>query len=103
MEQFGSLDPGDLGFDEAIDRDLAISSLHRRAIFDGWEVWRRHPDTYLNPGLRGVFGLFLHRLRPEAELVEAAGAPAAGRQGTWRMAKRNIRDELVPAILSTAP
>jgi len=99
MEQFGSLDTGDLTFDDAIDRDLAISSLHRRAIFDGWEVWRRHPDTYLNPGLRGVFGLFLHRLRPESELVAAAAARLRAVPGNLDDGKRNLRDELVPAIL----
>src|SRR5437868_8212892 len=99
MEQFGSLDSGDLSFDETIDRDLAISGLHRRAIFDGWEVWRCHPDTYLNPGLRGVFGLFLHRLRPEAELVDAAAARLRAVPGNLEDGKRNIRDELVPAIL----
>jgi uncharacterized protein (DUF885 family) len=99
MEQFGSLDSGDLSFDETIDRDLAIASLHRRAIFDGWEVWRRHPDTYLNPGLRGVFGLFLHRLRPEAELVDAAAARLHAVPENLEDGKRNIRDELVPAIL----
>jgi uncharacterized protein (DUF885 family) len=99
MEQFGSLDSAELSFDETIDRDLAIASLHRRAIFDGWEVWRRHPDTYLNPGLRGVFGLFLHKLRPEAELVDAAAARLRAVPGNLEDAKRNIRDELVPAIL----
>ena len=99
MEQFGSLDTGDLGFDDAIDRDLATSSLHRRAIFDGWEVWRRHPDTYLNPGLRGVFGLFLHRLRPESELVEAAATRLRAVPENLEDGKRNLRDELVPAIL----
>ena len=99
MEQFGSLDTGDLSFDNAIDRDLAMASLHRRAIFDGWEVWRRHPDTYLNPGLRGVFGLFLHRLRPESELVGAAAARLRAVPGNLEDGKRNLRDELVPAIL----
>jgi uncharacterized protein (DUF885 family) len=99
LEQFGALEPSGLGFDDTIDRDLAISSLHRRAIFDGWEVWRRHPDTYLNPGLRGVFGLFLHRLRPESELVAAAATRLRAVPGNLEDGKRNLRDELVPAIL----
>lgn len=99
LSAFGAPDASGLTFDETIDRDLAISSLHRRAIFDGWEVWRRHPDTYLNPGLRGVFGLFLHKLRPEPELVAAAAARLRAVPGNLEDGKRNLREELVPAIL----
>jgi uncharacterized protein (DUF885 family) len=99
LDRFGALDPGSLSFDEAIDRDLAVARLHRRRIFDGWEVWRRHPDIYLDPGLEGVFGLFLHRLRPEAELVEAAAARLRGVPANLEDARRNLREELVPAIL----
>ena len=99
LGDFGSLDAASLDFDEMIDRDLAIASLHRRGIFDGWEAWRRHPDTYLNPGLRGVFGLFLHRLRPEEELVAAAAARLRAVPQNLEDGKRNLRDELVPAIL----
>ena len=62
LERFSQLSTEDLTFEEAIDRDLLLASLKERRIYDEWEVWRRHPDTYLNPSLRGVFGLFLHRL-----------------------------------------
>ena len=73
----GEVDAADLTFDEAIDRDLLIASLTERAIYDEWEIWRRNPDAYMNPGLDGVFILFLHRLRPEAELVrERRRSPA---------------------------
>jgi len=99
LERFGAIEPASLSFDEAIDRDLALSSLHRRRIFDGWEVWRRHPDIYLEPGLSGVFGLFLHRLRPEAELVAAAASRLRAVRQNLEDGKRNLRDELVPAIL----
>jgi uncharacterized protein (DUF885 family) len=99
LKDFGALDAASLSFNDAIDRDLAISSLHRREIFDGWEAWRRHPDTYLNPGLRGVFGLFLHRLRPEAELVAAAAARLRAVPQNLEDGKKNLRDDLVPAIL----
>ena len=99
LDRFGAIDPTSLSFDEGIDRDLALSSLHRRRIFDGWEVWRRHPDIYLGPGLSGVFGLFLHRLRPEAELVQAAAARLRAVPANLEDGKRNLRDELVPAIL----
>jgi uncharacterized protein (DUF885 family) len=99
METFSGIDPQTLGFDEAIDRDLVLASLHHRVVFDEWEVWRRHPDTYLGPGLGGVFSLFLHRLRPEAELAASAAARLRGVPANLEDGKRNLRAELVPAIL----
>ena len=66
-ERFAALDADELTFDEGIDRDLVIAALDEHEIYDEWENWRRHPDIYLNPGMRGVFILFLHLLRPEAE------------------------------------
>src|SRR5207247_4965645 len=36
--------------------------------------WKRQPNIYLNPSLGGVFTLFLHRLRPERDLADAARA-----------------------------
>ena len=57
---------------EQIDRDLIRSVLRGRLILAGWENWRRDPATYTNPALDGVFTLFLHRLRPEPELIDAA-------------------------------
>ena len=64
LERFRGVDPDALDFDDAIDRDLVISILRGRQIVEDWQVWRRQPDTYLNPGMSGIFGLFLHRLRP---------------------------------------
>ncbi len=98
-QTFSAIDPGTLSFDDAIDRDLVLASLHRRGIFEEWEVWRRHPDTYLGPGLNGVFGLFLHGLRPETELAAAASTRLRGVPGNLEDGKRNLRPELVPAIL----
>ncbi|MEP6694699.1 MAG: DUF885 domain-containing protein, partial [Chloroflexota bacterium] len=57
---------------ERIDRDLLISVLRGRELYQPLEMWKRQPNYYLNPGLNGVFSLFLHRLRPERELAEAA-------------------------------
>jgi uncharacterized protein (DUF885 family) len=36
----------------------------------GWPPWRRDPSVYLSPVLGGVLLPFLHRLRPEPELVD---------------------------------
>ena len=50
---------------ESIDRDLLVSVLRGRELYQPLEMWKRQPNYYLNPGLNGVFSLFLHRLRPE--------------------------------------
>ena len=98
LGRFRETDAGALSFDEAIDRDLVISTLDGRRIVDDFEMWRRQPDTYLNPGLTGIFTLFLHRLRPMPELVDAAISRLRLIPGNLEDGKRNLRPELVPAI-----
>jgi uncharacterized protein (DUF885 family) len=99
LEKFSAIDDGELTFDEGIDRDLVIAALRERAIYDEWEAWRRHPDTYLNPAMRGVHGLFLHRLRPEDELVAAAVARLRQAPANVEAGRANLRPELVPQLL----
>jgi len=99
LDRFRSLDATELTFDEEIDRDLAVASLTEASVYDEWEVWRRQPDHYLNPGMRGVFTLFLHRLRPEGELARAAAARLRQVPDNLEAGRQNLRPELVPAIL----
>ena len=73
-ERFSAVPDAGLSPAERIDRDLVVSTLAGRAIMGEWEAWRRQPEIYLGPGLHGVFGLFLHRLRPEPALVQDAVA-----------------------------
>jgi uncharacterized protein (DUF885 family) len=98
LEQFRGIDAETLSFDERIDRDLVISILRGRQIVEDFEVWRRQPDAYLNPGMTGIFSLFLHRLRPMAELVQAAVARMALIPGNLEDGRRNLRPEMVPEI-----
>jgi len=72
LDRFSAVADAELTPSERIDRDLVVSVLRGRQLFQPLETWRRQPATYLNPGLNGVFSLFLHRLRPEKELAEAA-------------------------------
>jgi uncharacterized protein (DUF885 family) len=77
LTRFTGVAAAELDPAERIDRDLLISVLRGRQLVQPLEMWRRQPATYLNPGLNGVFSLFLHRLRPEKELAEAARARLA--------------------------
>jgi uncharacterized protein (DUF885 family) len=100
LERLQRLDPAtDCGsFDERIDHGLLLSLLRGRAILADWEMWRRQPETYLNPGLSGLFSLFLHRLKPEPELVRAAVARLRGIPDLIEQGRRNVRPELAPSI-----
>ncbi|MEA2677323.1 MAG: hypothetical protein QOJ81_1464 [Chloroflexota bacterium] len=72
--RFESVDAASLDFDDQIDRDLAIAMLTGRTIAADWQVWKRDPTIYTGPILNGLFYLFLNRLRPTADLVDAAVA-----------------------------
>ncbi len=98
LNRFRGLHVGSLGFDEQIDRDLVISILRGRQILDDFQVWRRQPDVYLNPGMGGIFSLFLHRLRPMDQLVSAAVARMKLIPGNLEDGKRNLRPDMVPEI-----
>lgn len=98
LGRFRAVPDAELGFDELIDRDLVISILRGRQILDDFEVWRRQPDTYLNPGMGGIFSLFLHRLRPMDELVDAAIARMQLIPGNLADGQRNLRLDMVPEI-----
>jgi uncharacterized protein (DUF885 family) len=98
LQRFRDVERGGLGFDEAIDRDLVVSILRGRQIVEDFEVWRRQPDAYLNPGMQGIFNLFLHRLRPIQELVDAAVARMRLIPANLADGMRNLRSEMVPGI-----
>jgi len=81
---------------ERIDRDLLVSVLRGRELYQPLEMWKRQPNYYLNPGLNGVFSLFLHRLRPESELADAAAKRLEG-------VPTNIRDGVANLDFSRTP
>ncbi len=98
LEAFRAVGDGELDFEQRIDRDLVISILRGRQIVDDFEMWRRQPDTYLNPGMSGIFTLFLHRLRPTEQLVESAISRLRQIPSNLEDGKRNLRADMVPAI-----
>ncbi len=70
-QRFSDVDGGSLTPDELIDRDQILAVLAGRRIASDWEGWRRDPVTYSGVCTSGIFTLWLHRLRPEKELVES--------------------------------
>lgn len=98
LDRFNAVEPAELSFDDQIDRELVISILRGRQIVEDFEAWRRQPDTYLNPGMSGIFGLFLHRLRPMEQLVDSAVSRLRLIPGNLEDGKRNLRPEMVPGI-----
>ena len=83
---------------ERIDRDFLISILRGREITAPLRMWQRQPATYLNPGLQGVFSLFLHRLRPERDLADAARARLAEVPRALRQGMDNLDFTIAPRI-----
>jgi uncharacterized protein (DUF885 family) len=98
LQRFAAVPDDGLDAGELIDRDLVVSTLRGRQIMDEFEMWRRQPDTYLNPGMSGIFTLFLHELRPMSELVDAALARMKQIPDNLDAGVRNLRPELVPSI-----
>jgi uncharacterized protein (DUF885 family) len=99
LQTFEQLDDSTCAtFDERLDRDLVRSNLRGRAVLDDWLMWRRQPELYLNPGLGGVFTLFLHRLKPEPELVKSAIARLRAVPRALEDGRHNLRAELAPRI-----
>jgi uncharacterized protein (DUF885 family) len=84
--------------DERIDRDVILASLRGRELVQPRLDWKRQPNTYLNPSLTGIFTLFLHRLRPEADLADAARARLHGVTRHVADGKANLDFTLVPPI-----
>ena len=84
--------------DERIDRDVILASLRGRELMQPRLEWRRQPNTYLNPSLGGVFTLFLHRLRPERDLADAARARLVAVTKQVADGKANLDFALAPRV-----
>lgn len=96
---FGEYGDDVLDAEERIDRDLILSSLAGQVLLEPSPAYRRDPSAYTEPLVAGVHMLFLHRLRPDAELV--ADACARLRQGpaVIEAAIGNLDPDLAPRLL----
>ena len=96
--RFRAVTDAELSADERIDRDVVLSSLRGRELTQPRLDWKRQPNTYLNPSLGGVFTLFLHRLRPERDLADAARARLLAVTRHVAEGKANLDFSLVPRV-----
>jgi uncharacterized protein (DUF885 family) len=79
---------------DGIDRDLLVSALRGDLLMAGWPAWRRDPSVYLFPVFTGLLLPFLHRLRPEPELVDGVVAQLAEVPGVLASCRENLDPEL---------
>ena len=90
---------GHLADDHEIDRQLAMSAMRGRLIGADWEVWKRDPTTYSGTILNGLFYLFLNRLRPGADLVDAAVARLEQVPRALEQARANLDPALAAPLI----
>ena len=98
LSKFENAGP-DLSFDDEIDRELAISTLKGRLIGADWQVWRRDPTTYSGTILNSLFYLFLNRLLPTEDLVDAAVARLEQVPQALEQAQANLDPALAAALI----
>ncbi len=98
LKRFRAIPDDTLSPTERIDRDFAASILRGRELNAPQRAWQKQPATYLNPGLQGVFSLFLHRMRPEKDLADAARARLALVPRALRQGMDNLDFTIVPRI-----
>jgi uncharacterized protein (DUF885 family) len=97
-KRFTAFPDDSLALEERIDRDAILASLRGRELTQPRLDWKAQPNTYLNPSLGGVFTLFLHRLRPERDLAEAARARLLAVTGHVADGRQNLDFALVPRV-----
>ena len=103
LARFAALPDAELSAEERIDRDLAVAMLRGRLVQSEWQGWRRDPLTYSGPISDGLFSLFLHRLRPDQDLVDAACARLAQAPRLLEQGRANLDPALAhPLIVNRA-
>ena len=99
LKRFEAAGGGDLAIDDEIDRQLAVCALKGRLIAADWQVWRRDPTTYSGTILNSLFYLFLNRLRPTEDLVDAAVARLEQVPRALQQARANLDPTLASPLI----
>ncbi|MEV0973112.1 DUF885 domain-containing protein [Microtetraspora glauca] len=87
--------------EDEIDRDLVTSQLRGTVASARWPEWRRDPAPYLGAIFGSLFTPFQQRLKPEAELVEAAVARLAEVPDVLAACRENLDPDLAAGLLVT--
>jgi uncharacterized protein (DUF885 family) len=99
LRRFAAIADDGLDMAAQIDRDLAVAMLRGRLIMAEWQGWRRDPLVYSGPILNSLFLLFLHRLRPDADLVDAAVARLGQVERALGQAEANLDPTLASRLI----
>ena len=103
LARFEAVPTASLALDESVDRDLLIAVLRGTRAKATWPAWRRDPSVYLSSVLYPLFTAFLHRLRPEPELVETVLARLAEIPSVFAACRANLDPALAaPKIVQRA-
>ncbi|ACU38998.1 protein of unknown function DUF885 [Actinosynnema mirum DSM 43827] len=92
LDRFSEATPTDPA--DAVDRALVVSVLRGARAKAEWPSWRRDPSVYTGAVLFPLFSAFLHRLRPEAELVGSVLARLAEVPSVLAACRANLSPEL---------
>ena len=84
--------------DQEIDRDLILSHLRGDRVMREWAGWKRHPDTYLSPGVYSVFDMFLQRAQPDADLARAVASRLSQVPAILQHGKEQLDPELASPV-----
>ncbi len=96
----GALDLASHPLEDQIDLVLVLAELSGRAAMEDWREWRRNPSIYIDPCLAGVHLPWLHRLAPEAELVDATVDRLTAVPEALAAGRANLDFDLVPALFA---
>ncbi|GIH60499.1 DUF885 domain-containing protein [Microbispora siamensis] len=85
--------------EDEIDRDLVTAHLRGQLALARWPEWRREPAAYLGVIFGSMFTPFQQRLKPEAELVDAAVARLAEVPAVLAACQANLDPDLAADLL----
>jgi uncharacterized protein (DUF885 family) len=92
LETFSAFDASLLTPDQRVDQSLLQAHLGATVATAGFETWRRGATAYVD---NGVFELFIHGTRPEADATAAAVERLAQVPGQLQAARDNLDPALV--------
>ncbi len=85
--------------EDRADRDLAVAVLRGRGVMRDWADWRRNPDHYTQPGLFGVYQLFMSTTRTPTQATADAVARLRAAPALLAQGQANLDPALASPLL----